>query len=81
MHESLRLMVSRRGSDLFLTAGFPPALKLDGQVTPVAAQSLSALQTQACANRVGGRTTKTKIQINPSTATSIDPSMTNSDVR
>lgn len=34
-----------------------------------------------CKNRVGGRTTKTKIKINPSTATSIDPSITNSDVR
>ena len=52
LQELLRLMVHRRGSDLFLTAGFPPALKLDGQVTPVAAQSLSALQTQALARAV-----------------------------
>jgi twitching motility protein PilU len=36
MHDLLDLMVQRDGSDLFITAGFPPAIKLDGAVTPVA---------------------------------------------
>lgn len=52
IQELLRRMVSRRGSDLFLAADFPPALKLDGQVTPMAAQPLSAVQTQALARAV-----------------------------
>lgn len=60
--------------------GFSPMRAISQWLSPVVI-TLSALQTQACANRVGGRTSKTKIKINPSTATSIDPSMTNSDVR
>jgi len=31
----LRLMVARKAFDLFLTAGFPPAIKLDGRGTPI----------------------------------------------
>ena len=33
VNDLLRLMVSRNGSDLFLTADFPPAIKVDGKVT------------------------------------------------
>jgi len=36
VNDLLRLMVSRSGSDLFLTADFPPAIKVDGKVTKVA---------------------------------------------
>ncbi|MEQ8798461.1 MAG: PilT/PilU family type 4a pilus ATPase [Salinisphaeraceae bacterium] len=39
--ELLRLLSSRGGSDLFLTAGFPPAIKVDGELTPVMGQPLS----------------------------------------
>ena len=35
VNDLLRLMVSRSGSDLFLTADFPPAIKVDGKVTKV----------------------------------------------
>src|SRR6267378_660586 len=31
MYDLLRLMVSRKASDLFITVGFPPAIKNDGQ--------------------------------------------------
>ena len=31
VNDLLRLMVSRNGSDLFLTADFPPAIKVDGK--------------------------------------------------
>ena len=41
MHDLLRLMVSKKASDLFITAGFPPALKVDGRVTPVSNQTLT----------------------------------------
>jgi twitching motility protein PilU len=37
----LALMKQREASDLFLTAGFPPAIKLDGQMTPVMDAPLS----------------------------------------
>lgn len=45
----LRRMVDKQASDLFLTAGFPPAMKLDGKMTPLTTKPLSALQTQAMA--------------------------------
>ena len=31
MHDLLRLMISKKGSDLFMTAEFPPAFKIDGK--------------------------------------------------
>jgi twitching motility protein PilU len=34
MQTLLRTMVERKGSDLFITAGFPPAIKIDGEVRP-----------------------------------------------
>jgi len=45
MHDLLRAMVSKKASDLFITAGFPPAIKLDGRMTPVANQSLTPQHT------------------------------------
>lgn len=45
MHDLLRAMVSKKASDLFITAGFPPAIKLDGKMTPVASQPLTPQHT------------------------------------
>ncbi|MFZ6766512.1 PilT/PilU family type 4a pilus ATPase [Undibacterium sp. Di26W] len=45
MHDLLRLMLSKNGSDLFITADFPPAFKIDGRVTPVSNQPLSPAHT------------------------------------
>jgi twitching motility protein PilU len=45
MFDLLRLMVSKGGSDLFITAGFPPAIKIDGKMTPVSNQPLTAAHT------------------------------------
>ncbi len=45
LHDLLRLMVSRNGSDLFLTAEFPPAFKIDGRVAPVSNAPLSPQHT------------------------------------
>ncbi|HLU62717.1 MAG TPA: PilT/PilU family type 4a pilus ATPase [Gammaproteobacteria bacterium] len=44
MQDLLRAMKARNGSDLFITAGFPPAMKIDGQMTPVTDKPLSADQ-------------------------------------
>ncbi len=41
VYEWLRFMVARKASDLFITAGFPPAIKLNGKITPIAKQSLT----------------------------------------
>ncbi|NYE63946.1 twitching motility protein PilU [Duganella sp. 1224] len=45
MFDLLRLMLAKKGSDLFITAGFPPAIKIDGKMTPVSAQVLTAAHT------------------------------------
>ena len=47
INDLLKLMVSRNGSDLFITAEFPPAIKVDGKVTKVSAQPLGAQHTLA----------------------------------
>ncbi|MBP6320787.1 MAG: PilT/PilU family type 4a pilus ATPase [Giesbergeria sp.] len=49
INDLLKLMVSRNGSDLFITAEFPPAIKVDGAVTKVSPQPLSASHTLALA--------------------------------
>ena len=46
MSDLLRLMLAKKASDLFITAGFPPAMKIDGKMTPVSQQSLSAQHTE-----------------------------------
>ena len=47
IHELLRKMIEVEGSDLFLTAGFPPAIKVDGRVKPVTDQPLTPQQSAA----------------------------------
>lgn len=44
MHALLARMREQGGSDLFITAGFPPAIKLDGKMTPLAEGPLDAAQ-------------------------------------
>jgi twitching motility protein PilU len=45
VHDLLKLLLSKKGSDLFLTAEFPPAFKVDGRVLPVSNQPLTAQHT------------------------------------
>jgi len=45
-------MVSRKGSDLFLTSEFPPAVKVDGKVTKVSPQPLTGQHTLALARAI-----------------------------
>jgi twitching motility protein PilU len=49
MHDLLRVMLSKRASDLFITAGFAPALKVDGKITPVSNQTLTPQHTRELA--------------------------------
>ena len=52
MFDLLRLMTSKGGSDLFITAGFPPAMKIDGKMTPVSSQALTASHTSDLARAI-----------------------------
>jgi len=52
INDLLRLMLARGGSDLFLTADFPPAIKIDGKVTKVSPQPLTGQHTLALARSI-----------------------------
>ena len=43
--ELLKVMLSRKSSDLFITAGFPPSMKIDGKLTKMSPDRLSGEQT------------------------------------
>ena len=45
MHDLLRALIARKGSDLFITAGFPPAIKVDGRIQPVSKTGLTPQHT------------------------------------
>ncbi len=52
VNDLLRLMIGRNGSDLFLTADFPPAIKVDGKITKVSPQPLTGQHTLQLARAV-----------------------------
>ncbi len=52
INDLLKLMVQRKGSDLFITADFPPAIKIDGKVTKVSSQPLSPNHTLTLARSI-----------------------------
>ncbi|SRR5579885_185042 len=49
MRDLLKLMVDKKGSDLFITVDFPPAIKVDGKVAPVSKTKLTPENTKSLA--------------------------------
>src|SRR3972149_10549114 len=45
----LKLMKHKKGSDLFITTGVPPSIKIDGRIQPVTKQALTPEQSRAFA--------------------------------
>ena len=45
MYDLLRALLAKKGSDLFITAGFPPAMKIDSKMTPVSQTALTNQHT------------------------------------
>jgi twitching motility protein PilU len=45
IYDLLRALISKKGSDLFITAGFPPAMKIDSKMTPVSQTALTGQHT------------------------------------
>jgi twitching motility protein PilU len=52
IYDLLRALNARKGSDLFLTAGFAPAMKIDSKMTPVSQQALTAQHTAMLARAI-----------------------------
>ncbi len=49
LHNLLKVMLNRKASDLFISDDFPPSMKIDGKMTPVAGQKLTPMHTKALA--------------------------------
>ena len=47
MHNLLKVMLDKKASDMFITAGFPPAVKLNGSLEPLNNTVLSEKHTEA----------------------------------
>jgi twitching motility protein PilU len=52
MHDLLRMMVQKEGSDLFITAGAVPSMKVDGAMKPLSNQALSPQHTQVLVSSI-----------------------------
>ncbi|MBF0623847.1 MAG: PilT/PilU family type 4a pilus ATPase [Magnetococcales bacterium] len=52
MLDVLRMMMKQGASDLFITAGFPPAIKKHGKMTPLGNEALTPAQTQVLARSI-----------------------------
>lgn len=47
MRDLLKLMIEKKASDLFVTVGFPPAMKIQGKMTPVSKTALTSENTKS----------------------------------
>ena len=52
VHKMLKAMVDMKGSDLFITAGFPPSVKLNGKLTKLSDSPLTGDQTRKMAHSI-----------------------------
>ncbi len=52
MHDLLRLLVQKNGSDLFITAGAVPSMKVDGEMSAISSQALSPQHTQVLVSAI-----------------------------
>ena len=52
MHDLLRMMVQKDGSDMFITAGAAPSMKVDGAMKPMSNQTLSPQHTQVLVSAI-----------------------------
>ncbi|HJY76084.1 MAG TPA: PilT/PilU family type 4a pilus ATPase [Burkholderiales bacterium] len=52
IYDLLRALIAKKGSDLFITAGFAPAMKIDSKMTPVSQQVLTGGHTAMLARSI-----------------------------
>ena len=58
----LKLVVAKKASDLFITAGFPPSVKLDGRLIPVTKTPLNATDAKNIVLGIMGDKQKAEFQ-------------------
>lgn len=52
LNELLQILLQKKGSDLFICAGFPPSIKVDGKINPQTSQPLTPRHTAAIARAI-----------------------------
>ncbi|HLE66468.1 MAG TPA: PilT/PilU family type 4a pilus ATPase [Burkholderiales bacterium] len=52
MYDLLRALIGKKGSDLFITSNFPPAMKVDGKMTPVSQTPLTSQHSAMLARSI-----------------------------
>ena len=52
MRDLLASMVEKKSSDMFITDGFPPAMKIDGKIVPVGEHALLSDDTKALCSAI-----------------------------
>ena len=73
MLDLFRLMVSKKASDLFVTVGIPPSLKVDGQILPVKTDSLSAQATRKLAFSLMDESQRQSFEVEKDTNFAVNP--------
>ncbi len=63
MHNLLRAMLDKKASDLFISADFAPAMKIDGEMTATTQQKLSGKLTKALADAIMGDKQKAELVV------------------
>lgn len=62
VHNLLRMMLEKKASDLFISADFPAAMKIDGKMTPVTQQKLTGEHTKAFAYSIMSEKQRTEFE-------------------
>lgn len=70
----LKIMLARKASDLFVSADFPPSMKIDGKMTPIAgAPKLTAVQTRAIAHAAMNEKQRSEFEVDKECNFAISP--------
>ncbi|HSB80574.1 MAG TPA: type IV pilus twitching motility protein PilT [Candidatus Methylomirabilis sp.] len=62
LHELLKEMVDKGASDLHITTGVPPMIRLHGHITPIGSEALSAAETKSMAYSILTEVQKQKFE-------------------
>ena len=73
VHDLLNMVVKQKASDLFITAGFPPAIKVDGRIMPVSKTVLSPTHTIELARSIMNDKQATEFENNKEVNFAVSP--------
>ena len=75
MLDLFRLMINKKASDLFVTVGVPPSLKVDGQILPVKTDRLSAQAARELAFSLMDESQRQSFEVEKDTNFAVNPEL------